>query len=116
MDKPDKLLPVGKLTREVVVYANKKDKALTKATDLNNDVERIGLVGPTNRARKRLAVPLSTILCHKADNHANRDNSRHRYYRHSVAAVKDIKAVLNDKDPDEIENREELAPGVYRLN
>ena len=116
LEQPDKLLYVGKLTREVVVYANKKDKALTKATDLNSDVERMGLVGPTSRARKRLAVPLSTILCHKADNHANRDNSRHRYYRHSVAAVKDIKAVLSDKDQDEIENRKELSPGVYRLN
>jgi len=114
--KPKKLLPVGKLTREVVVYANKKDKALKKATDLNDDVERMGLGGPTDRARKRLPVPLSTIFCHKADNHANRDNFRHQYYRHSVVVVKDIKAVLNDNDQDEIGNRTELDPGIYRLN
>ena len=114
LEEPDKLLPIGRLSREVVVYANRKDKALAKATDLNDDVERMGLVGPTTRTRERLPT-LSTIHCHKVDNHANRDNSRHGYYRHSIATVRDIRAVLSDKDPDEIGNREERAPGVYRL-
>ena len=116
LEKSKKLLSIGKLTREVVVYTNKKDKALTKATDLNSGVERMGLVGAGPRARELLRIPISTVLCHKADNYANRDNSRHGYYRHSVACVKDIKAVLNDIDPDAIGNRKEIDRGVYRLN
>ena len=116
LEKRKKLLSIGKLAREVVVYANRKDKALIKATDLNSRIERMGLFGAGPNARELLRIPTSTVLCHKADNYANRDNSRHRYYRHSVACVKDIKAVLNDIDTDEIGNREKIERGVYRLN
>ena len=116
LEKSEKLLPIGRLTREVVVYANKNDKALIKATDLNDRIERMGLAGPASRAHELLPIPLSTVLCHKADNFANRNNSGHHYYRHSVVGVKDIKAVLNQVDPDEIPNRKEVRPDVYRLN
>ena len=116
LEKSEKLLPIGRLTREVVVYANKNDKALTKATDLNDRIERMGLVGLAPRAHELLPIPLSTVLCHKADNFSNRNNSGHHYYRHSVVGVKDIKAVLNQIDPDEIPDREEVRPDVYRLN
>ena len=116
LENTEKLLPIGRLTREVVVYVNKKDKALTKATDLNDHIERMGLVGPGPRAHEFLPIPLSTVLCHKTDNFANRNNSGHHYYRHSVVGVKDIKAVLNQADPDEIPNREKVRPDVYRLN
>ena len=116
LEKAEKLLPIGRLAREVVVYANKNDKALIKATDLNDRIERLGLVGPASRVHELIPMPLSTVLCHKADNFANRNNSGHHYYRHSVAGVKDIKAVLNQVDPDEIPNRQEVRPDVYRLN
>ena len=44
-------------------------------------------------------------------------NWNHRYYRHSIGVVKDIKAVLNGDERDEIDRRKKVKGerGVYRL-
>ena len=112
----DKLQPIDRLTRQVVVYVNKHDDALSKAQVMHEDSARLGQNGPAATTADKLAVPLVTIRCHKADFNFG-DSSKHRYYRSSIAVVKDIKAVINGEDPDEISCREKVQDrtDIYRL-
>lgn len=112
----DKLQAIDRLTRQVVVYVNKHDKALSKAQDMHEGSARLGQNGPAATIADKLDVPLITIRCHKADFNFG-DSSQHRYYRSSIAVVKDIKAVINGADPDEISYREKVQDrtDIYRL-
>ena len=120
LEAKDKLLPINKLTKEVVVYVNKKDEALSLAQFFEHGgISRMGQNGPGTNAFNKLAelgVPLTTVRCHNVDFDYD-DNFKHRYYRRSIAVIKDIKAVLSCKDPDEIDYREEVkptGPDIYR--
>ncbi len=113
----DKLQPIDQLTKQVVVYVNKDDAALSKARYLHGGSARLGHNGPAATTAEKLAVPLTTIRCHKADFNFE-DSSKHRYYRSSIAVVKDIKAVINGAEPDEILCRTKVPdrPDTYRLD
>ena len=114
----DKLQPIDQLTKQVLVYVNKDDAALSKARHLHGGSARLGHNGPATTTAEKLAVPLTTIRCHKADFNFEDSYSKHRYYRSSIAVVKDIKAVINGVDPDEISYREKVQDrtDIYRLN
>ena len=130
LEANDKLLPINKLTKEVVVYVNKDDQALQAAKNLHNKTPhlhdgkpRMGQHGPGTNAFPELAklgVSLTTIRCHNVDfDHMDREEfgGGHWYYRRSIAVIKDVKAVLSGKDPDVIDYRNKVRPtrpDIYR--
>lgn len=107
LENANKLLPLDKLTKEIVVYVNKTDKALSAAKQELNGTPRMGLIGPGTNASAKPKVPLSIVRCHNVD-FDHDDNIRHWYYRRSISVIKDIKAVFSGKDPDEINYRDEM--------
>ena len=116
LETPEKLQSLSRLTRQVVVYVNKHDKALNVAQPMHNDTPRMGVFGPGSGASQRLTIPISTIECHRADfNHD--DSVKHWYYHESISVVKDIKAVIEGTDPDVISFRKSVIgrSNVYRL-
>lgn len=142
LEAKDKLLPVNKLAREVVVYVNKNDKVLSAAQNIldetpmetvesniyelkaaeimRDETPRMGLNGPRTNAFTKLGVPLTTVRCHNVDfDHMDRDEfgSGHWYYRRSIAVIKDVQSVLSGKDPEQIAHRKEVCPtkpDIYR--
>lgn len=115
-EKANKLLPLNKLTKEIVVYVNKTDKALSAAKHQLNGSPRMGLSGPGAYASPKLGVPLTIVRCNEVD-FDYEDTIRHWYYRRSIAVIKDIKAVLSGEDPDKICYRDEVQPtgrDIYR--
>ncbi len=131
LENASKLLPLNKLTKEVVVYVNKNDQALQAAENLHNAKNpgrknrRMGLNGPGANAFTKLAkqgVPLTTVRCYKVDfDHMDRNEfgGEHWYYRRSITVIKDIKSVLSGKDPYDIDFREKVTPtgpDIYRYS
>ena len=120
LENANKLLPIKNLTKEVVVYVNEIDLALKAAYHEHDESLRMGQNGPGKNAFDKLGVPLTTVRCRNVDFDYD-EGSWHSYYRRSIAVIKDIKAVLSGKDPDEIDYREEVQPTGpdiyrYRLN
>ncbi len=105
----DRKMPnLFKLTSDVIVYANKADKALRHA----DNQPSLGHHGPASRTADLFKEKLTVIRCHEVD-YPYYDPTRHQYYRISREVVQDISLVMQGVE--KFEDREPVSEGVYKL-
>jgi len=96
-----RLLP--NLARRISIYHNPGDKALIISDLTKGNPDRLGASGPRNS--RVLPDKVSVINCEPVVNF-KKDSTGHQYYRLNNRVRKDVLAVLNGVQPQDIESRE----------
>ena len=106
-ESDEKLRLLPRLGNQVTVYFNPRDKALTISDVTKGNPDRLGSEGP----RMVDLIPKKVVLvdCRNVAGHAQ-PLIEHSYYIRSRAMADDIGAVLAGAEPDEIGNRQYVAP------
>lgn len=112
LGREEQLLPLSRLTDEVVVYSNRRDKPLKYA----DNPPRMGHRGPPQGTEEQFGAPVTVVRCEDVDC-SEEDGTRHQYYRMSPEVVRDITAALSGEQVDGtlFPNRVALDDGSCRL-
>jgi esterase/lipase superfamily enzyme len=107
------LKPLYRLCRRVHVYHARNDSALSLSDIKPGHGARLGHDGPANTTSlldRTSAIDCTSVSWTPALSHA-----RHQYYRLAPEVVRDVRAVLAGKAPDEIDGRDAVGHGRWRI-
>lgn len=108
-----KLKPLITLAQRITVYTAGNDQALT-ASQVVNRFSRLGMFGPKNLGKMPAHVTRVDVSAHsRTYGDVGESHFRHQYYRLAPAVIKDVRQVLADKAPGEIEPRNPHPEGAY---
>jgi esterase/lipase superfamily enzyme len=112
-ERDDKLKPLPRIGRQVTVYFNPADRALTISDKTKANPDRLGSDGP--RMVDLLPKKVVLVDCRNVARHAD-PTVQHSYFAHSRAMAFDIGAVLAGIEAEAIGNRDYvLALRAWRL-
>jgi esterase/lipase superfamily enzyme len=106
-ERDDKLRPLPRLGRQVTVYFNPADRALTISDKTKANPDRLGSDGP--RMVDLLPKKVVLVDCRNVARHAD-PTVQHSYFVRSRAMAFDIGAVLSGLDAEAIANRDYILP------
>ncbi len=115
LNETHKLERLHELAGDVHVYYARNDGALVISDTTKGNPDRLGAGGP--RTLSDLPRKVTLVDCTDVSNTAGLDtHANHQYYRTRGEVVEDVRAVLAGKQPDEIGNRDYVAPNrAFRL-
>ncbi|MGF1641517.1 MAG: alpha/beta hydrolase [Rhodospirillales bacterium] len=109
LEKDHKLGLLTQLAREIHVYHNSEDRALTISDVTKFNPDRLGSDGP--RTFSGLTGRVTAIDCSRVA-FTDLFHARHQYYRVRPEVVADVRNVLSDRfKPDEVPDRVTVEPG-----
>ncbi|MCP4327514.1 MAG: alpha/beta hydrolase [Alphaproteobacteria bacterium] len=108
-----KLRQLPNLARAVHIYYSPDDQALTISDVTKNNPDRLGSEGP--RLKDNLPRKVTLVDCRSVDT-TSLGHAKHQYYRAREEVWEDVRQVLADKLPGQIDGREYLADErAYRI-
>jgi esterase/lipase superfamily enzyme len=113
LEKETWLKPLYRLARQVHVYHARNDSALSLSDIKPGHGARMGHDGPANMGAtldRTTAIDCAAVSWTPALAHV-----RHQYYRLAPEVLRDVRAVLAGKAPDEIEGRDAIGHGRWRI-